>query len=96
MPIEKAVVLTQHFLEKLEIRNIKLSDVKAAIMNGEIIEQYPDDYPHPSCLILGYSENKPLHIVIGNCKDVLWLITVYIPDIDKWEHDFKTRKAEIL
>ena len=24
-------------------------------MNGEIIEQYPDDYPYPSCLILGVS-----------------------------------------
>ena len=92
---KKAVVLTQHFLDKLEIRDIKLSDIKTAIQSGEIIEQYPDDYPHPSCLILGYSENKQLHIVIGNSGDMLWLITAYLPDSEKWEDDYKTRKAVI-
>jgi len=89
----KAVVLTQHFLDKIEIRNIKLADIKVAIMNGEIIEQYPDDYPHPSCLVLGFSDSKPIHIVIGNSGDMLWLITAYIPNIDKWEDDNKTRKV---
>ena len=90
---EQSVVLTQHFLDKIEIRSIKLADIKAAIMNGEIIEQYPDDYPHPSCLVLGFSDNKPLHIVIGNNGDMLWLITAYIPNIDKWKDDYKTRKV---
>ena len=92
---KKAVVLTQHFLDKLEMRNIKLADIRTAIQSGDIIEQYPDDYPHPSCLILGYSGNKPLHIVIGNSDDMLWLITAYFPDSDKWEDDNKTRKAVI-
>ena len=32
-------------------------DVMNAINNGEIIEQYPDDYPFPSCLILGITIN---------------------------------------
>ena len=90
---KKTVVLTQHFLDKLEIRDIKLVDIKTAIQSGEIIEQYPDDYPHPSCLILGYSENKPLHVVIGNSGDVLWLITAYVPDSEKWDDDYKTRKV---
>ena len=45
--------ITLHAAKRLEQRGIFLSDVIACIMNGEIIEQYPDDYPYPSCLILG-------------------------------------------
>lgn len=93
--VNRAVVLTQHFLDKIEMRDIKLADVKAAVMNGEIIEQYPDDYPHPSALILGFSGDKPVHIVVGNDGDLIWLITAYFPDVNKWEDDYKTRKAGI-
>jgi hypothetical protein len=35
------------------------------------IEPYPEDYPHPSCLILGASIDKLLvHVVVGytDCK----------------------------
>ena len=33
----------------------------------EIIEEYPDDFPHPSCLIFGHTkEKKILHIVVGS------------------------------
>ena len=91
---EKAVVLTQHFLDRIGKRGIALSDVKSAIVSGEIIEQYPGDYPHPSALILGYSGSEPLHVVIGIGSGYAWLITSYRPDSEKWEADYKTRKAE--
>jgi len=60
---------------------------------GEIIEQYPDDYPYPSTLILGFADALALHIVIGVGNGNTWLVTAYYPDEDKWENDFKTRKA---
>ena len=85
--------ITLHAAKRLEQRGIFLSDVIACIMNGEIIEQYPDDYPYPSCLILGFSlGNKFLHVVIGHHETKLFLITAYFPSCDKWENDFKTRK----
>lgn len=34
---------------------ITISDLEAAIYNGEILEDYPDDPRGPSCLILGHS-----------------------------------------
>ena len=92
---EKAVVLTQHFLDKIGKRGITFADVKSAISVGEIIEQYPDDYPHPSALILGYTNDKPLHTVVGVGGGYAWLITAYYPDPKKWESDYKTRKAEL-
>jgi len=63
-------------------------------MTGEIIEEYPTDYPYPSCLILGYTvDDKYLHAVVGVGKEILWLITAYYPNNETWEQSFKTRKA---
>lgn len=90
---KELVILTQHFIDRIGIRGISLIDVKTAIFNGYIIEQYPDDYPHPSALILGFSEDKPLHVLIGKNGGYVWLITSYKPESTKWENDYKTRKA---
>jgi hypothetical protein len=65
--------------------DITISDLEAAIYNGEILEDYPDDARGPSCLVLGYSKNRPIHIVCGYTP-IKWLriITVYIPKLPKW------------
>ena len=65
--------------------DIKISDLEAAISNGAILENYSDDARGPSCLILGYSQNRPIHIVCGH-TDIEWIriITVYIPKKPKW------------
>ena len=86
------VFLTSHCSLRLEQRNITEDDIESALNNGEIIEQYPDDYPWPSCLILGYSNNHPLHICMGSNGDAAKLITAYWPDPKKWSADFKQRK----
>ena len=89
------IEMTLHGAKRLEQRGISLSDVLECIMNGEIIEQYPDDYPHPSCLILGISiQGKTLHTVIGSNLNTLWVVTAYYPALDRWESDYKTRKEK--
>jgi len=86
---------TKHCLNRLNQRNILISDVKKAISNGKIIEYYYDDYPYPSCLILGYNINSEvLHIVCGISDDLVHMITAYYPDTNKWEKDMKTRRKE--
>ena len=72
---------------------ILIDDVISCIMTGEIIEEYPNDYPYPSCLTLGNLNTKcPLHVVVGSNHEQLWIITAYYPSSDKWESDLKTRK----
>lgn len=84
---------TNHCLNRLSQRNIQLLDVKNAITTGQIIEYYYDDYPYPSCLILGYNlNNKILHIVCGINEEFVYMITAYYPDGDKWEKDMKVRR----
>lgn len=91
------IEITLHAAKRLEQRGISINDVTACIMNGEIIEQYPEDYPHPSCLILGYSILQTyLHVVVGSNMKTLWIITAYYPDLNNWESDYKTRKENTL
>ena len=90
---KRALRWTNHVLKRLFQRGINTDDVVYAIQNGEIIEQYPADYPYPSCLILGPVKNKNvIHVVCGLAKDELWLITVYYPDSNEWTSDMRTRK----
>ena len=74
--------------------DITSADLENAISNCEIMEDYPDDPRGPSCLILGYSKSRPIHIVCG-FTTIEWLriITVYIPKLPKWI-DERTRAKE--
>ena len=86
---------TAHIMMKILQRGISVDDVKEAISTGEIIEEYPNDYPYPSCLLVGKNFNGQfLHVVFGFGENELWLITAYKPSAEKWEVDFKTRKEE--
>ena len=80
-------------LKELLQRNITQDDVLNTLLNGEIIEEYENDYPYPSCLVYGISlNNKILHVVCGSNEEELWIITAYYPDNIEWENDLKTRK----
>jgi hypothetical protein len=91
---EDNIVWTTHITMRLQERGIFPTDIISCITNGEIIEQYPNDYPNPSCLILGKnSKDEYIHSVIGSNGEKLWFITAYYPTLDKFESDLKTRKA---
>ena len=84
---------TDHIQKRLAQRNIPPGDVETALANCEIIEQYPEDYPFPSCLVLGRnSAGEALHVVCGSNGSVLRLITVYVPTPFEWTEDFRTRR----
>lgn len=88
-----AIKWTTHIMIRLQERNINPSDVKSCIMTGRIIEEYKDDYPYPSCLILGASVNgEYLHSVMGIGNNFLWLITAYYPDKDEWNETLDCRR----
>ena len=85
----------KHCLERMQERDISIDDVESCLQTGKIIEDYPDDFPHPSCLIFGYTkENKVLHLVVGSNGDTIFFITAYYPDTNKFETDLKTRKGQ--
>lgn len=68
--------------------DLTLQEVESAILNGEILEQYTDTGRGEGCLILGFSNNIPIHIVCGWRGSKIVMITVYVPKppkfIDPW------------
>lgn len=92
---DSSIEVTAHMLQRLQMRNISYHEIKEALINGEIIEDYPEDYPYPSCLVLGYTIKKRiLHVVVGIGENKLWFITAYEPDLEQWSADFKCRKEK--
>ena len=76
-----------HADEKIDNDLITIGDIFASVQDGEVIEDYPDDRPFPSCLIYGRAHGtEPLHSVWGYDEDerLAVLITVYRPDPDRW------------
>jgi hypothetical protein len=87
---------TNHILQRIFQRGINTDDVRNVLNNGEIIEQYPTDYPFPSCLVLGRSmAGKALHVVCGSNGAELWLITAYFPNPGEWAENYKQRRKKI-
>ena len=52
---ERSVKWSTHCLERMQERDILRADVLSCVFQGEIIEDYPNDYPFPSCLIFGHT-----------------------------------------
>lgn len=92
--LEDNIMWSRHALKRLRERDISIAVFKQCIMCGEIIRQYPDDRPTPSCLILGWiAIATPVHVVVGCDGEALYAITAYYPDTSEWESDMKTRKG---
>lgn len=91
-----SVYWSEHIALRMAKRGIQRKQVLTAIQTGTVIEDYPDDYPYPSCLILGTDEEgKRLHVVCGIGDEKAWMITAYYPDTTEWEDDMKTRKGPV-
>ena len=86
------MVVTMHSRRRFAERGIRLKDVCEAIEAGEVIEDYPNDYPFPSCLILGRGGGRPLHVCASIHDGMIYLITAYHPDPAKWQPDWRTRQ----
>lgn len=85
---------SKHAVDQTIIRNISTKEVKEAMLSRiEMLEDYPEDYYGPSCLILGFTKTqRPIHIVCSYpSRSHIKLITVYEPDKSEWINN-KTRK----
>ena len=61
------VLYTKHARDEMEIERfgeIIEKEVYEAVLNGKVIEAYPEDEPYSSCLIYGRTpKDRPLHVV---------------------------------
>ena len=96
--IQLRILYTPHAIKQMnaEERLITTKEVKEAILHGEIIEDYPDDHRGASCLVLGFSGQRPIHAVSTTKvePEELLLITVYDPSKrpNKWTENYRERR----
>lgn len=91
---KRNLVFRAHAVRRMFKRKIGVDEVRHVLRTGRTIESYPDDGPYPSRLILGWSGNRPIHIVAANNDgdDEIIIVTVYEPEPILWEPDFQRRK----
>ncbi len=87
------LIYRQHAIKRMFERSIAPNDITEALSNGRKIEDYPSDTPFPSYLWLGYSGNRPIHVVVAdNWEDgERIVITAYEPDPSQWDREFCKR-----
>jgi len=85
--------LSKHAVDQSIIRSISIQELREAVANGEVIEDYQDDKYGPSCLISGTtSAGRPLHIQCSYpSRSLVKIITLYEPEPARWI-DFRRRR----
>ncbi|OGP57046.1 MAG: hypothetical protein A2V67_00665 [Deltaproteobacteria bacterium RBG_13_61_14] len=89
------IIFTGHAVKRMFERKISKEDVVEVLKRGELIEEYPDDVPFPSFLLLGWVRGQALHVVAALEKQnqTCYVITVYPPDLHLWDEHFRKRRA---
>ncbi len=88
--------ITDHADEEAQADGLSFAEIIISVLQGQIIEDYPDDKPFPSCLIYGDTfKGAPVHSVWAYNEENRWtvLITVYRPDPQRWI-DWRTRRPK--
>ena len=58
------VRITDHADEEAFDDDLTFEEIYFSVIHGEVIEDYPNDKPYPSCLIMGKNfSGKPIHSV---------------------------------
>ena len=92
----KRILFLPHAIRQMSSpdRMISTGDIRAVIEHGEVIEDYPQDARGHSCLMLHFTDKRPLHIVCAPKDDYLAIITAYIPNDQEWESGYQKRKKQ--
>ena len=76
-------------------RMITPNEVRSVVLEGELIEDYPEDRRGHSCLMYGQGQKRRrIHVVCSPSDEYLAIITAYLPSEAEWEEDFRTRKTK--
>ena len=88
------LVFRTHAIRRMFQRQVSADDIRHVLTTGVIIENYPDDQPYPSRLVMGWCGERPLHVVAADNAEAheTIVITVYEPGSDQWESGFTRRK----
>ena len=87
---------SKHAVDQSILRRIRVHEIKEAIANGQLVEDYPQDKYGPSCLISGKTQlERTIHIQCSYpSRALIKIITVYEPNPELWNKDFTVRSIK--
>jgi hypothetical protein len=91
----KKILFLPHAIDQMNRpdRLITPTDVREVVERGLVIEDYPGDSRGPSCLLMAdVSSERVVHVVCSPKEDYLAIITAYLPSIEEWNRDMRTRR----
>ena len=88
------LIFRVHAVQRMFERGISEKKVRQVLDAGDVIADYSAEMPDPSHLILGFQGKRPFHVVTSENAEIneITIITVYVPDPEKWKKDFRSRK----
>jgi len=83
-----------HAVQRMFEREVSAVKVRKALESEDVIEDYSNEMPEPSRLILGFQGKRSFHVVTSENPQAseFTVVTVYLPDPNKWKKDYRTRK----
>lgn len=85
--LQDKFIISDHARTRMFQRNVSTDELIEVVNNSTIIEEYPEDKPCSSVLLLGFVNSEACHVVVADCIDHVRIITVYYPAKDKWVED---------
>lgn len=81
----KNLEMSLHAIQEAYEEAISPEEIRQALGNGLIVEDYPEHRRGACCLIYGDTNtHRPLHIVCTSQRKPALIITVYEPRLPKW------------
>ena len=87
-------LITEHAFDKLRHIDCGFGEFAAAMESAEVIEEYVLDDDQLKELVLVVEWIRPLHVVVvvDARHQEERIVTVYEPDADRWDSDYRRRR----
>ncbi len=82
---ERRIMLSLHAAGEAVAENITRPEIEAVMLDAQLLEDYPDWWLGPACLIYGRTlTGRDLHIVASYSELPVTIVTVYEPRPPRW------------
>ena len=82
---QRQIKISLHAADEALAEEITRPEIEAAMLNAQVLEDYPDWWLGPSCLIYGRTDaGRDIHIVLSYSGLPVTIITVYEPLPPRW------------